>query len=89
MTLGRYKSLGEHPLPRLLAAGVRVSVNADNPLFCGHSLVGEYDAVRSTFGLDASALAGIARESIRASGMPEAEKQTAAAGVDAWLAGKA
>ena len=74
----------EHPLPRLLAAGVQVSLNADDPLFFGSGILDEYELARHTFGLDDAALAGIAASSIRASGAPESLKVSALAEIDRW-----
>lgn len=79
-------SLAEHPLPRLLAAGVRCSVNADDPLLFGSGLLDEYERCRATLGLSDEALASIARTSLEASGAPADLQKAALAGVDAWLA---
>ena len=76
---------GSHPLPQLLAAGVNVSLNADDPLFFGSGLLEEYELARNTFGLDDAALAAIAASSIRASGAPDSLKSTALADIDRWL----
>jgi len=40
--LGLVDSLAAHPLPKLLAAGVAVTLNTDIPLFLGYDLVEEY-----------------------------------------------
>jgi adenosine deaminase len=79
------ESLAEHPLPTLLAAGVQVSLNADDPLFFGSGVLAEYELARHSFGLDDVALARIAACSIRASGAPPALKTKALADIDAWL----
>ena len=86
LLLGIYPSLDEHPLPALLAAGVRCSINADDPLLFGPGLLEEYELCRTRFGLDDAALAGLARTSIEASGAPDALKACAGQAVDAWLA---
>jgi adenosine deaminase len=78
-------SLADHPLPRLLEAGVPLSLNADDPLFFGSGILAEYELGRHSFGLDDSTLAHIARCSLRASGAPERLKTTALAEVDRWL----
>jgi adenosine deaminase len=80
------ESLATHPLPALLAAGVQVSLNADDPLFFGSGVLAEYELARSDFGLDDTTLARIAASSIRASGAPASLKETALAGIDRWLA---
>jgi adenosine deaminase len=83
--LGVVPSLEQHPLPKLLAAGIPVSLNTDDPLVFGSSLLGEYEIARRVFGLDDATLAGIAAASIRHSGAPDWLKENALAGVDAWL----
>ena len=76
----------DHPLPDLLTAGVRCSLNADDPLLFGPGLLEEYELCRATLGLDDAALAGVARTSIEASGAPDSLKVRATRHVDAWLA---
>jgi adenosine deaminase len=84
--LGVVPNLEQHPLPRLLEAGIPVSLNTDDPLVFGSTLLGEYEIARRVFGLDDAALAGIAAASIRNSGAPAALKASALAGGEAWLA---
>jgi adenosine deaminase len=79
-------SLDEHPLPKLLAAGIPVSLNADDPLVFGSGILGEYELARKVFGLDDATLAKIAASSVRASGAPQELKRSALAGIEAWLA---
>jgi adenosine deaminase len=75
-----------HPLPALLAAGVRCSLNSDDPLLFGPNLLEEYELVRSAFSFDDATLAHIATCSIDASGAPAEIKQRSRAGIAAWLA---
>lgn len=75
-----------HPLPALLAAGVRCSVNADDPLLFGSGLLQEYELCRSLFGLSDRRLAGIAATSIEESALPDDAKARATAAVGDWLA---
>lgn len=63
VALGAVSTLATHPLPKLLKAGVRCSVNADGPLLFSTSLLDEYAAAREHLGLDDAMLAGIARAS--------------------------
>ncbi|MBV9601973.1 MAG: adenosine deaminase [Chloroflexi bacterium] len=79
-------SLDAHPLPRLLEAGVPLSLNADDPLFFGSGILAEYELGRHSFGLDDLTLAHIARCSIRASGAPDKLKTVALAAIDRWSA---
>ena len=48
---GVVRSLAEHPLPRLVAAGVRCSISTDDPAMFDTDLTRDYDAATS-FGLD-------------------------------------
>ncbi|MFG1709430.1 adenosine deaminase [Nonomuraea sp. M3C6] len=77
-------SLAEHPLPVLMAAGVPVTVNSDCPLFCGSTLVEEYDLVRRWLDLDAGALADIAETSLRFSSCPGDRLDRAMADLARW-----
>jgi len=78
-------SLEHHPLPALLAAGVTLSLNADDPVIFGCGLLDEYELARRAFGLDDFALANIAANSVRCSGAPESIRTSALARIDAWL----
>jgi adenosine deaminase len=83
--LGIVPSLAEHPLPRLLEAGVRCSLGADDPLMFGAGLLDEYELARSAFGLTDQQLADIARTSVVTSDAPAVLISDAVAGIDAWL----
>jgi adenosine deaminase len=76
-----------HPLPVLLDAGVRCSLNSDDPLLFGPNLLEEYEIVRSTFAFDDATMAHIATCSIDASGASADVKARTRAGIAAWLAG--
>ncbi len=86
LMLGVFPSLAEHPLPALLDAGVRCSVNGDDPLLFGPTLLGEYELCRAEFGFDDARMADIARSSIECGGAPDQVKVDALSGIDAWLA---
>ena len=49
--LGAVSSIAEHPLPRLVAAGVRCSISTDDPAMFDTDLSRDYEAATS-FGLD-------------------------------------
>jgi adenosine deaminase len=85
LLLGVCPSLAALPLLTLLEAGVPVSLNADNPLIVDAGVLDEYELGRDVFGLDDTALAQIARCSLRASGAPECLKSGALARIDRWL----
>jgi adenosine deaminase len=77
--------LGEHPLPALLEAGVRCSINADDPLLFGPDILAEYEVCRSVLGLTDEQLAACAWTSIETTLAPDAVKAAAKARIDAWL----
>jgi adenosine deaminase len=78
-------SLEHHPLPALLAAGVTLSLNADDPVIFGCGLLDEYELARRAFGLDDTALAKVAANSIRCSGAPESVRSRALERIQTWL----
>jgi len=85
VSLGVYASFEEVPLLELLAAGVPVSLGADDPLLFGSRLAGQYALVRAAHGLGDDALAELARMSVRASRAPDSVRADLLAGIDAWL----
>jgi adenosine deaminase len=87
VSLSVVPGLAEHPLPELLAAGVRCSINADDPLLFGPGCLAEYELCRTSLGLTDAQLAACARTSIEAGAAPEPVRAAALAGIDAWLAG--
>lgn len=68
LALGLYPSIEAHPIAVLVEAGVPVTINADDPLMFGTSLLQEYDAVQAAFGWPDERMAAIARTSIDAAG---------------------
>ncbi|MGI5121941.1 adenosine deaminase [Marinactinospora thermotolerans] len=86
VALGFADSLAAHPLPRLRAAGLALTLNTDVPSATGSGLAGEYARVRDAFGYDDTVLAEFARASIEASFAPADVKGRLRREVDAWLA---
>jgi adenosine deaminase len=80
-------SIEEHPLVRLLDAGVACSLNGDDPLLFGPGLLAEYELMRDSLGLDDESLAQLARSSVTGSGAPEELKSTAVVAIEGWLEG--
>ena len=60
-------SLAAHPLPQLVAAGVAVSVNSDDPPMFSTTLNAEYAVAADLLDLDRGGLADLARASVRQS----------------------
>lgn len=77
--------LAAHPLPQLLDAGVRCSINADDPILFGPGVLDEYLAARTRIGLTDEQLAACAWSSIETTLASAETKARAKAGIDAWL----
>jgi adenosine deaminase len=75
VVLGIYPSYEEHPLPKLRAAGVRVTLGSDDPPYFGASIGGEYEICRERFGFGDDELRSITRTAIRAAFCEESLKQ--------------
>lgn len=71
IALGLYPDRASHPLHRLIDAGVRITLNSDDPPFFHTTLGSEYDQA----GLGEGELRSIARTTIEASFADEATKQ--------------
>jgi adenosine deaminase len=84
VALGVYHEPGEVPLRTLLAAGVPVALGADDPLLFGSRLAEQYATAREVHGLDDTALAELARMSVRASRAPEQLRGALLARIEAW-----
>lgn len=83
--LGLVPSFAEHPLPRLVAAGLAVTINTDVPAVTSRTLTDEYAAVRAAFGVSDSELAGFARAAVDASFAPDAIKIRLRSEISTWL----
>jgi adenosine deaminase len=84
--LGVVTEIEAHQLPSLVAAGVPVTLNADDQLYFGPKVGEEYELVQRIFDLPDEHLAEIARTSIRASGATAATRKRVLAQIDDWLA---
>lgn len=60
-------ALEHHPLPRLLDAGVLVTINSDDPAYFGGYVADNYVALHRALGLDLNTLDALARNSLLAS----------------------
>ncbi|SDT79444.1 adenosine deaminase [Actinoplanes derwentensis] len=78
--------LDEHPIGRLIAAGVPVSVNSDDPPMFGTTLEQEYATAARLLNLDATGVAGLARTAVRHSFRTADGKATLLAEIDAYAA---
>ncbi|MGC5286658.1 adenosine deaminase [Micromonospora sp. DT231] len=79
-------TLDEHPLPRLVEAGLLVTINSDDPPMFGTTLNDEYAVAARLLGVGPGGLAGLARNAVTASFLDADGKQRITAEIDAYLA---
>lgn len=79
-------SLAEHPLPAMLAAGLNVTLNSDDPAYFGGTVNDNYIQCRQMFGLTAETVVALARNSLAAAFAPPAETSRYLARLDAYVA---
>jgi len=79
-------SLDAHPIDRMLAEGLRATINSDDPAYFGGYVGNNYRAVAEARGLSRHQLSTLARNSFAGSFLPEADKARHIAAVDAWSA---
>ena len=84
LTLGVYARIEDHPIDRLRRAGVAVSINTDDPVLLGASLVSEYALCSKAFGWSDGDLRALARNSIYASFANPDVKATLTQGLASW-----
>lgn len=72
----------DHSLKRLLDLGVRVTVNSDDPAYFGGYVLDNYLAVAEGLGLTRDDVVQLARNSIKASFLPDAERARLLAELD-------
>jgi aminodeoxyfutalosine deaminase len=77
-----------HPFPLLRAAGVKVTLNSDDPGMFDTDLNREYLTAHRVFGLDAPALVQLAREAVHASFADQPTRTRLLAEIDAYAAAR-
>ena len=80
-----FPSAEEHPLAKLLEAGVPCTLGSDDPLLFGPDLVDEFTLCREEMGFRDEQLALMARASFAYSGAPAPVKKAGIAAVNDWL----
>lgn len=79
---GAVASLAAHPLRRLYDAGVRVTINSDDPIFFATTMIDEYRLAARSFGFDANDLCRVTLDSVWATFLPPREQAELAAGFE-------
>ena len=77
-------SLAEHPLPLLVAAGVPLTINSDDPPMFSTTLNQEYAIAAELLGLDRAGVADLARAAVRASFAADARRDAVLAEIDVY-----
>ena len=80
-----FPSLQQHNLRQLMAAGLRITVNSDDPAYFGGYVNENYRAVQRALGLSREDLRRLAKNSFLASFLSEAEQQRHCRSVDEYL----
>lgn len=75
----------QHPLPQMLAAGLKVTINSDDPAYFGGYLNENYAAISPLLNNDKNLLAQLARNSFSAAFIDQAQRDRLIAEVDAYL----
>ena len=71
------KDMKDHPLRRMMDAGLKVTINSDDPAYFGGYVNENFSSVGEALGLSAEELTAIARNGFAASFMPAEAKQGA------------
>jgi adenosine deaminase len=80
------KEMQRHPLRLMMEKGLFVTVNSDDPAYFGGYVNENYAAVQQALGLSDQALTQLARNSVNAAFLPDAEKQTLLRRIDDYAA---
>ena len=75
-----------HPLKRMLAEGLLVTVNSDDPSYFGGYVNENFISIQEALGLTQAEVATLGRNSFVASFLPDREKAAALTGFEAFLA---
>jgi adenine deaminase len=81
------KSLQDHPLKRMLEAGLRATVNSDDPAYFGGYVADNFTAVATALQLDEGRLVTLARNSFLASFIDDAAKRAYLDEIEQTVAG--
>lgn len=85
LALRGVERLEDHNLKRMLARGVKVTINSDDPAYFGGYVADNYLRTAQALDLSSADLAGIARNSLEATFAPEAMKRAWLGRLDRYL----
>ena len=78
--------MADHPIDRMLNAGLRVTINSDDPAYFGGYVNDNYRAAAEARGLDRAQLVTLARNSFLGAFLSDEEKAASLARIDAYAA---
>jgi adenosine deaminase len=78
--------MADHPIDAMLAAGLKVTINSDDPAYFGGYVNANYEAAADARGLGREQLVTLAKNSFTGSFLSEAEKAAHLARVEAYAA---
>lgn len=78
------KDMADHPIDRMLRAGLRVTINSDDPAYFGGYVNDNYRAAAEARGLGRDDLVALARNSFLGSFLPDEEKAANIARLEAY-----
>jgi adenosine deaminase len=73
---GVFASLAEHPIRQLYDAGLKVTVNSDDPPLFGTDIGREYALLESLYGFTPEEIADVTLNAVEAAFLPQEEKST-------------
>jgi adenosine deaminase len=82
--LGVAPGLAQHPLPRLMEAGLYLTINSDDPPLFNTTLTDEYLKVAETFGLNSKTIQQFVLNAARATLLPQPARENLEAEIRAW-----
>jgi len=77
--------MDDHPLTEMLAKGLLVTINSDDPSYFGGYVNENYEAVQKSFGLEVAVLAELAKNSFKAAFIDEDKKLELCREVEEYL----
>lgn len=69
------QAMADHPVRRLFDAGVRVTINSDDPTFFGNRLIDDFAAIYYDCGFSIEEIGRVARNGFEVADLPESRKR--------------
>jgi len=86
VVLGVFPALAAHPIMKMLARGLRVTINSDDPAYFGGYVTDNYRQLVDTFGLDAKTVVQLAGNGITAAFVEEGRRSSLMQELTRWEA---